>query len=31
LFKALPYARSADDYEVLMPWKLGQRTENTAA
>jgi hypothetical protein len=31
LFKALPYARSADDYEALLPWKLGQRTENTAA
>jgi hypothetical protein len=27
----LPYARSADDYEALLPWKLGQRTENTAA
>ena len=31
LFKALPYARSADNYEALLPWKLGQRTENTAA
>jgi hypothetical protein len=23
LFKALPYANSADDYEALLPWKLG--------
>jgi transposase len=25
------YARSADDYEALLPWKLGQCTKNTAA
>jgi hypothetical protein len=25
LFKALPYAKSADDYEALLPWKLGKR------
>ncbi|KWO10573.1 IS66 family transposase [Burkholderia ubonensis] len=31
LFKALPYARSADDYEALLPWKLGQRRGDTAA
>jgi transposase len=24
LFKALPYAKTADDYEVLLPWKLGK-------
>jgi hypothetical protein len=30
-FKALPYARSADDYEALLPWKLVQRTDATAA
>jgi transposase len=24
LFKALPYAKSADDYEALMPWMLGK-------
>ncbi len=29
--KALPYARSADDYEALLPWKLGQRNGDTAA
>jgi transposase len=23
LFKALPHAKSADDYEALLPWKLG--------
>jgi hypothetical protein len=23
LFKALPYATTADDYEALLPWKLG--------
>ncbi|WP_144021109.1 transposase domain-containing protein, partial [Caballeronia sordidicola] len=23
LFKALPYAKVADDYEALLPWKLG--------
>ncbi|VVE36905.1 transposase [Pandoraea eparura] len=31
LFKALPHARSADDYEALLPWKLGRRTDTTAA
>ncbi len=31
LFKALPYARSADDYEALLPWTLGQRGDDTAA
>ena len=31
LFKALPYARSADDYEALLPWKLGQRNGDTTA
>ena len=31
LFKALPYARSADDYEALLPWKLGRQTENAGA
>jgi hypothetical protein len=31
LFKALPNARSANDYEALLPWKLSQRKENTAA
>jgi transposase len=25
LFKGLPYARSADHYEALLPWKLGKR------
>lgn len=24
LFKALPYAQTADDYEALLPWKLGK-------
>lgn len=24
LFKALPYAKSADDYEALLPWMLGK-------
>ncbi|WP_144021356.1 transposase domain-containing protein [Caballeronia sordidicola] len=24
LFKALPYAKVADDYEALLPWKLGK-------
>ena len=24
LFKALPYAKTADDYEALLPWKLGK-------
>jgi len=24
LFKALPYARSADDYEALPQWNLGK-------
>ncbi|CAB3775249.1 transposase domain-containing protein [Paraburkholderia humisilvae] len=23
LFKALPYAKTLEDYEVLLPWKLG--------
>jgi transposase len=27
----LPYARSADDYEALLPWKLGQRNADTTA
>ena len=22
LFKALPYAKTADDYEALLPWRL---------
>jgi transposase len=26
LFKALPHARSVDDYEALLPWKLGKPT-----
>ncbi|MBK3844630.1 transposase domain-containing protein, partial [Paraburkholderia aspalathi] len=24
LFKALPYAKTVDDYEALLPWKLGK-------
>ncbi|WP_218829110.1 transposase domain-containing protein [Burkholderia sp. HI2714] len=24
LFKALPLAQTADDYEALLPWKLGK-------
>jgi hypothetical protein len=24
LFKTLPYAKTADDYEALLPWKLGK-------
>jgi transposase len=24
LFKKLPYAKSADDYEALPPWKMGK-------
>lgn len=28
LFKALPRARSADDYEALLPWKLGKSERN---
>ena len=30
LFKALPYARTVDDYEALLPWKLGQPAHNMA-
>jgi hypothetical protein len=29
LFKALPHANSADDYEALLPWKLGQPAPGT--
>ncbi|WP_429349635.1 IS66 family transposase [Paraburkholderia sp. Clong3] len=29
LFKALPYANSADDYEALLPWKLGKPAPGT--
>jgi hypothetical protein len=30
LFKALPYAQSADDYEALLPWKLNKREADAA-
>jgi hypothetical protein len=26
----LPYARSADDYEALLPWRLNKREVNAA-
>ena len=29
LFKALPYANNADDYEALLPWKLGKPANGT--
>ncbi|KVD77994.1 hypothetical protein WS62_29655 [Burkholderia sp. ABCPW 14] len=25
LFKALPHAKTAEDYEALLPWKQGRR------
>ncbi|WP_232448834.1 transposase domain-containing protein, partial [Burkholderia ubonensis] len=25
LFKALPHAKTAEDYDALLPWKLGRR------
>ena len=25
LFKALPHAKTVEDYEALLPWKLGKR------
>ena len=31
LFKALPYANTADDYEALLPWKLGKPARSTEA
>jgi len=31
LFKALPYAKSADDYEALLPWNLGKPERDGAA
>lgn len=31
LFRALPYANSADDYEALLPWRLGKAQGNTTA
>jgi len=30
LFKALPYAKTADDYESLLPWKLGKPARKPA-
>jgi transposase len=27
LFKALPLARTADDYEVLLPWRVAASTD----
>lgn len=30
LFKALPYAKTADDYEALLPWKLGKPARKPA-
>ncbi|MEX3526401.1 MAG: transposase domain-containing protein, partial [Burkholderia sp.] len=29
LFKALPLAKTADDYEALLPWKLGKLARKT--
>ncbi|MCA7987885.1 transposase domain-containing protein, partial [Burkholderia vietnamiensis] len=29
LFKALPYAKTADDYEALLPWRLGKPARDT--
>jgi transposase len=29
LFKALPHANNADDYEALLPWKLGKSARST--
>ena len=31
LFKALPYAKTAEDYEALLPWKLGKPARSTDA
>jgi transposase len=31
LFKALPYAKTADDYEALLPWKLGTPAQKPSA
>jgi transposase len=31
LFKALPYAKTADDYEALLPWKLGTPARKPSA
>ena len=31
LFKALPYAKTVDDYEALLPWKLGKPARKSAA
>ena len=31
LFKALPYAKTADDYEALLPWKLGKPARKPAS
>ena len=31
LFKALPYAKTADDYEALLPWKLGKPARKPVA
>ncbi|MGB8417658.1 IS66 family transposase [Paraburkholderia sp.] len=31
LFKALPHASTADDYEALLPWKLGKPAHKPAA
>lgn len=31
LFKALPYAKTADDYEALLPWKLGAPAQKPSA
>jgi transposase len=30
LFKALPYAKTADHYEALLPWKIGKPNQKTA-
>jgi len=30
LFKALPLAQTADDYEALLPWKLGKPARKPA-
>ncbi|MEX3527410.1 MAG: transposase domain-containing protein, partial [Burkholderia sp.] len=29
LFKALPLAKTADDYEALLPWKLSKLARKT--
>jgi transposase len=31
LFKALPHANGADDYEALLPWKLGKPARKPSA